>query len=105
MNHTLVETQTSADILVSDELYEDRAIFGVRFWRSQRLLYLVASRILHSDEEVEAAIHNCWVAASCNPPRFESEGAFRSWLLRLLINEAAVIIHNRSGSCLSSGPN
>jgi len=31
----------------------------------------------------ENAVQTCWVRASRNPPKFEHEGAFRSWLLRI----------------------
>ena len=97
VNHTLVETQTSDDILESNKRYEDRAIFGARFRRCRRLLYSLASRMLDSDEEVEAAVHNCWIAAFRSAPRFEHEGAFRCWLFRVLINEALAILHTRKG--------
>jgi len=30
--------------------------------------------------------------ASRNPPKFDSEGAFRSWLARVLIHEALAIL-------------
>ena len=33
--------------------------------------------------------------ASRNPPRFEYEGAFRSWQVRVLIDEALVILRER----------
>jgi DNA-directed RNA polymerase specialized sigma24 family protein len=36
-------------------------------------------------------VQNCWIRACRNPQRFESEGAFRSWVLRLLISEALSI--------------
>jgi len=38
---------------------------------------------------VEESMQNCWLAASRTPPRFESKAAFRSWLLRLLIDLSA----------------
>jgi hypothetical protein len=45
----------------------------------------MASRILAEPETIDAAIKNCWRAASRHRPRFEYEGEFRSWLLRLLM--------------------
>jgi hypothetical protein len=35
------------------------------------------------------AVQNCRLRASSNPPAFDREGAFRSWLLRILIDEAS----------------
>ena len=53
--------------------------------------FLVAYRVLDNHEEVEDAVQNCVLAASCSVPQFENEGAFRSWLVRVLIDEALAI--------------
>ena len=42
----------------------------------------------------ERAVRNCRFVASLNLPHFESEGDFRSWLLRLLIKEALFILRH-----------
>jgi DNA-directed RNA polymerase specialized sigma24 family protein len=47
--------------------------------------------LLGSNEGAEDAVQSAWLTASRNPPRFEHEGAFRSWLLRILIDEAFVV--------------
>ena len=51
--------------------------------------------MLGGPEEAELAIQNCWLTASRNPPTFDHEGAFRSWLLRVLIDEASAILNDR----------
>jgi len=61
--------------------------------RYRALLYFVASRVLEDRQGAEEAVENCLLAATRNPPTFESEGAFRSWLLRILIDEALQILH------------
>jgi DNA-directed RNA polymerase specialized sigma24 family protein len=66
-----------------------------RFSRYRRLLHFVASRVLDGREGAEEAVKNCLLAAACDPPRFETEGAFRGWLLRLLIDEALQILHRQ----------
>ena len=43
------------------------------------------------------AIQNCWRTASRNPPHFEYEGAFRSWLVRIIIDEALAILRESQG--------
>jgi DNA-directed RNA polymerase specialized sigma24 family protein len=48
--------------------------------------------MLGSPERALRAVENCRLAASCNPRRFEYEGEFRSWLLRVLIDEALAIL-------------
>jgi DNA-directed RNA polymerase specialized sigma24 family protein len=86
------------EILIANSPEEDPAVFGERFWRSYGLLRFIASRVLDSPERADDAIENCWLKASRNPPRFEYEGAFRSWLVRVLIDEALAILHENQGS-------
>lgn len=71
---------------------EHPAVFAQRFSRSYRLLHLIACRVLGDADRAPLAIRNCWLSASRNPPRFEYEGAFRSWLVRVLIDEALAIL-------------
>jgi len=66
--------------------------FAERFSRSYRLLYFIACRVLGDEENAPIAIRNCWRIASRNPPRFEYDGAFRSWLVRVLIDEALAML-------------
>jgi len=71
---------------------EQSAIFVRRFLRSYRFLHFIACRVLGNEERAPIAVQNCWRTASRNPPHFEYEGAFRSWLLRVLIDEALAIL-------------
>jgi DNA-directed RNA polymerase specialized sigma24 family protein len=68
--------------------------FTIWFSRSLEPLHFIASLILGGSEMAEQAVENCWISASRNPPAFESEGAFRSWLMRQLINESLSILHD-----------
>jgi DNA-directed RNA polymerase specialized sigma24 family protein len=67
--------------------------FDERFPRCRRALHFLARRILPDFEMAACAVENCRLRASRNPPSFESEGAFRSWIMRLLISEAVCILH------------
>ena len=60
--------------------------------RYRRVLFLVAHRVLGNHEEAEDAVQNCLQTVSNRVPRFENEGAFRSWLVRVLIDEAVTIL-------------
>jgi DNA-directed RNA polymerase specialized sigma24 family protein len=84
-------------------MLEHPAVF-VRFSRCRRSLYFIARRVLGSAEGVEEAVQNCLLVASRNPPMFENEGAFRSWLLRILIDETLLILR-RKGAHRESRPN
>src|SRR5580658_6542727 len=80
----------------------DPKIFEDRFARCRNLLHFLAARILGSQDEAEDAVRNCRAAASRNPPSFESEGAFRSWLARILIDEACALIRRKQFSLIRS---
>lgn len=72
---------------------ESPEALDVLFSRYRRVLYRIAYRVLENHEEAEEAVQNCLRAASCNVPRFDSEGAFRSWLVRVLIDESLAILY------------
>jgi DNA-directed RNA polymerase specialized sigma24 family protein len=73
----------------------DSAQFDRRFWRCYRALHFIACRILDDPEQAKKAVENCWHSASARAPHFEYEGAFRSWLLRVLIDEALLLLRPR----------
>lgn len=92
---------------------KERALFQVRFSRCHRLLHFIARCVLGGAEQTEEVIERCRLRASFGPPRFEYEGAFRSWLLRVLIDEAVVVLrrsqeeaggHNIVGERRDSSP-
>jgi DNA-directed RNA polymerase specialized sigma24 family protein len=66
--------------------------FDTWFSRYRGLLHSTACQILRSTEHAELAVENSWLTASRNLPRFDREGALRSWLVRVLINEALAIL-------------
>lgn len=67
----------------------------VLFSRYRRTLLLVAYRVLGDHNQAEDAVQRCLRSASRNVPRFENEGAFRSWLVRVLIDVALFILQER----------
>jgi Sigma-70 region 2 len=74
----------------------------ILFSRYRRVLYRVAYRVLDNHQDANDAVRNCFLAASCNVPSFENEGAFRSWLVRVLMDEALAILYPQSLSWTSS---
>jgi DNA-directed RNA polymerase specialized sigma24 family protein len=74
---------------------EQATEFDLRFGRCYRLLHFIAFRVLGDFADVDLAIHNCRRTASRNPLHFQYEGAFRSWLLRVLIDEALALLRER----------
>ena len=72
---------------------------NVLFLRYRRTLLFVAYRVLGDHNQAEDAVQRCLQSATTrNMPRFESEGAFRSWLVRVLIDVAWLILREREWS-------
>ena len=61
------------------------------FSRCRNTLHFTACLILGSSEMAEYAVMNCRFSAIRKLRSFKSEGAFGSWLLRVLISEALSI--------------
>src|SRR4051812_21166683 len=76
--------------------------FESQFSRCRKLLQFIALRMLNCADEAEQAVRNCRLTASCNPPNFSSEGAFKSWLLRILMDEAKLLLRNRQSDPTAS---
>ena len=70
---------------------EGLAPFDIQLSRYSSLLRFIARRVLGGSDGVEEALENCRLAATQNVRQFESEGAFRSWLFRVLIDEASAV--------------
>jgi DNA-directed RNA polymerase specialized sigma24 family protein len=85
-----------------DRHQERTDTFELQFSRSRRLLLFVARRILNCVREAEEAVKNCRLTASCNPPAFSTEGAFKSWLVRILIDEATLLLRRRQSNSTAS---
>jgi hypothetical protein len=75
----------------------------VLFLRYRRVLSLIAYRILGNHEQAEDAVQNCIRVASDRALQFEHEGVFRSWLARVLIDEAVTILHKQRSSTRGPG--
>ena len=88
-------TEKSQMSAVPNRLQEDSAVFDVRSWRSYPMLPFIACRVLGGPEHANKAVENCWHTASRRAPRFDHEGEFRSWLLRVLIDEALALRNNQ----------
>jgi hypothetical protein len=85
-----------------DAQQEKQNTFDLQFSHSCELLHFIARRILNCVEEAEEAVKNCRLTASRNLPGFSSEGAFKSWLVRILIDEATLLRRKHTNSTASS---
>jgi DNA-directed RNA polymerase specialized sigma24 family protein len=72
-----------------------REDFEQEFLRCRGLLRLIAERVLGGDDDVEEAMQRSYEAAACQRRRFRSDGEFRRWLARTVLNEALMILHEQ----------
>jgi len=97
MNGLLESRSRSEDETITHSQGNLEAL-NVLFSQYRPVLALIAYRVLGNYEEAEGAVQNCFRAAADGAPRFEHEGAFRSWLGRILIDEAVKILHKQRSS-------
>ncbi len=90
-----MQSHVNDETLISIGLRGNEQALDTLFARHRRLLHSLAVRILHNYEEAEDAVQNCMVLAFRNLPKFENHGAFRTWLVRILINEAIAILRKK----------
>jgi RNA polymerase sigma-70 factor, ECF subfamily len=103
-NDSEVHAHLDDSKLISDGLQGDRDAFEILFSRYRPILYRLAQRILRNHEESEDAVQNCSLVAFRKMESFRYEGAFRSWLARILVNEAITILRKRTYSSECSSP-
>jgi DNA-directed RNA polymerase specialized sigma24 family protein len=84
--------------------HEHRRMRDVRASRYSGLLPFVACRVLGDERNAEDAVEKCLLIASEASMHFDSEGAFRSWLVRILIDEALLILKRRQEESLLGEP-
>src|SRR5258705_12820481 len=74
---------------------DNRISFYARAARYHRLLYFVADHVLGNPDRAAIAVENCLLWASRHFARFDDEGEFRNWLVRLALDESLAIFHGR----------
>ena len=77
------------------DVMKDQWKFHDKFARSRPLLYHVADIVLDDPEDAERAIQSCYRTASASPRRSQCGNAFHSWILRVMIDEALLIVNQR----------
>jgi DNA-directed RNA polymerase specialized sigma24 family protein len=79
-----------------------RKAFDQQFLSCKGLLRQVAERVLNGTEAVEEAMERSYAAAASQRRRFRSDGEFRRWLVRTVLNEALTILHERESAAEGS---
>jgi hypothetical protein len=65
------------------------------FLRLKGVLKLVAGRVLKGADDMEEALEKSYRLAAGDGRRFSNEGALRQWLIRTVLSEALLILHEK----------
>jgi DNA-directed RNA polymerase specialized sigma24 family protein len=91
----ILKLQLSEVVTVLESSTDNRISFYARAERYHCLLYCVADRVLGNPDRAVIAVENCLLWASRHFTTFDHEGDFRSWLVRLALDESLAILHGR----------
>ena len=88
MDLKTVQTELSDEILVTKARKGDREAFGVLVRRHEMKAISVAYGVLRNWESAKDASQNAFTKAYFGLERFQEKSAFRTWLIRIVLNEA-----------------
>jgi len=69
--------------------------FGELYERHQLKIYRSAFRILRNEQDAEDAVQQSFQRAFVNLHRFRGDSAFATWVMRIAINEALMMLRRR----------
>jgi RNA polymerase sigma factor (sigma-70 family) len=92
---SLSDLRPDDSVLISAALRGDEKALNDLFARYYRFLHFLACRVLGSREDAEDVVQNCMLRAVRSLEQFNNDGAFRSWLARILVNEAITLLRKR----------
>ena len=92
---SLSDLRPDDSVLLSSALRGDEEALNELFSRYYRFLYFLACRVLGGREDAQDVVQNCLLRAVRNLQQFNNDGAFRSWLTRILVNEAISLLRKR----------
>ena len=82
-------------VLVAEAKSGDAGAFGELYERHRSRIYRVSLRILRNDQDAEDAVQRCFQRAFVNLSRFRQDSGFSTWVTRIAINEALMMLRQR----------
>ena len=82
-------------VLVAKAKTGDAGAFGELYERYRLRTHRVAKRILRNDHDAEDAVQRCFYRAFVNLSRFREDSGFSTWVTRIAINEALMMLRQR----------
>jgi RNA polymerase sigma-70 factor, ECF subfamily len=83
------------DLLLEEALNGSPTAFGVLFERYQPRMLCVARRVLRNREDAEDATQQTFAHAYAHLGSFQRQSSFSTWLTRIAINDALMLLRKR----------
>ena len=84
--------------LVAGAKAGDAHAFELLVQRHERKIFSVAQRMTRNWEDAEDVVQQCFQKAFIHLRKFEGESLFSTWLTRIAINEALMLLRKKRGS-------
>ncbi len=84
--------------LVAAAKARDTRAFELLVERHERKIFLTAQRITRNREDAEDVVQQSFQKAFIHLKKFEGESLFSTWLTRIAINEALMLLRRKRGS-------
>jgi RNA polymerase sigma-70 factor (ECF subfamily) len=94
-NHLVAEENAA---LVAGAKTGDARAFELLFERLERKIFSMAQRITRNREDAEDVVQQSFQKAFINLKKFEGASLFSTWLTRIAINEALMLLRRKRGS-------
>jgi RNA polymerase sigma-70 factor, ECF subfamily len=85
-------------ILVAAAKNGNRKAFGILVERHERKIFSLAQRMTRNREDAEDVVQQSFLKAFIHLKKFEGESLFSTWLTRIAINEALMLLRRKRGS-------
>src|SRR6266436_474614 len=84
--------------LVAAAKARDTRAFELLVERNERKIFSMAHRITRNREDAEDVVQQSFQKAFINLQKFEGDSLFSTWLTRIAINEARILLRRKRGS-------
>ena len=95
----LIEPQD--ELLMEEAINSSSAAFGVLFERCERKVFHVARNTLRNREDADDAVQQAFERAYVHLKGFQGQSRFSTWLTRIAINEALMLLCKRHSGHVS----
>jgi RNA polymerase sigma-70 factor (ECF subfamily) len=91
----LLSSAASDEILVAAAKVGDRPAFAELWERHRNTAFNIAFRITRNRDDAEDAIQESWMRAYIHLSKFDGRAKFSTWLTRIAINSALMILRRK----------